>query len=398
MRTDDLSISYLLKGIEAQDFFEQYWEKKALHLGGRSADHYAPLFDTRALNPLIWAAQHPWGKIQLANHNKGPGWRNYAQLEPNQVTLSQAYQQGDTIILNDLQENIEPLGRLCRSIAQDFNFRSNVNLYLTKGGEQGLSPHFDDQDVFILQISGSKVWRLYDFAVYLPLDQAISDEPRHAYGAPRQELDLAPGDLLYLPRGFGHAAQAHEGAASLHLTLSITVIRWLNILTALLQRLGEMDDSLRKSIPIGSLFSPSPGVEAGVQDTLRTLLRRCAEAVSAEATKECLDLYRGNLIRSLRPLDDLFIMEEDYEVESSTLIRKRRGVMFHCSTVGDEVHVLFPGGQLVAASGLGGVIDFIARNDRFPVSALPIPDGDAAKILVARELIKQGVITRRDRV
>jgi hypothetical protein len=395
MRTDQLSVHHLLKGLEPKDFLEQYWEKQPLHLAGRSADHYAALFDPRALNHVIWAAQHPWGKIQLANHNKGTGWNNYSRLEPNLVTLSQAYQQGDTIIVNDLQDNVDSLGQLCRSIAEDFNFRSGINLYLTKGGEQGLSPHFDDQDVFILQISGSKAWKLYDFVVRLPLDQAPSVESR-AYGPPRREITLAPGDLLYLPRGYGHAAQAHQGEPSLHLTVSITVVRWLNVLTSLLQRVAELDESFRTAIPPGSLFGTSSGSETSVQDKLRRLLGRCAEAVNLDAAKECLDLYRENLIHSLRPLADRFILEEDLEVKSTSLIGKRRGVMFHCSTAGDEVNVVFPGGQIVVPRSLRDAIEFIARNDRFPVSALPIPDTDATKIAVARELIRQGVITRRD--
>eukprot|EP00954_Amorphochlora_amoebiformis_P003993 310054-Amorphochlora_amoeboformis.AAC.1 len=38
---------------------------------------------------------------------------------------------------------------------------SGANAYLTPSGTQGFAPHFDDVDVYILQLEGRKRWRLY---------------------------------------------------------------------------------------------------------------------------------------------------------------------------------------------------------------------------------------------
>jgi lysine-specific demethylase/histidyl-hydroxylase NO66 len=35
-------------------------------------------------------------------------------------------------------------------------------MYLTPPGTQGFAPHYDDVEVFILQLEGKKRWRLYE--------------------------------------------------------------------------------------------------------------------------------------------------------------------------------------------------------------------------------------------
>jgi 50S ribosomal protein L16 3-hydroxylase len=66
----------------------------------------------------------------------------------------------------------------------------------------GVGPHFDSYDVFLLQAAGRRVWRL-----------ARPRRWRLAAGAPlkliegfaaEEEYLVEPGDLLYLPPGWGH--------------------------------------------------------------------------------------------------------------------------------------------------------------------------------------------------
>ena len=51
------------------------------------------------------------------------------------------------------------------------------------------------------------------------------DLPHSAIGEPVLAATLQPGDVLYLPRGFVHEAQAADGEASAHITVS-TYQRW----------------------------------------------------------------------------------------------------------------------------------------------------------------------------
>lgn len=85
-----------------------------------------------------------------------------------------------------------------------FNVCIGCNVYITPNNTQGLAPHWDDVDVWILQIEGKKHWKLYT--------NGLNGQPIESSGdldlkkdCPNAKLimecDLEPGDLLYLPRG-----------------------------------------------------------------------------------------------------------------------------------------------------------------------------------------------------
>ncbi len=78
--------------------------------------------------------------------------------------------------------------------------------YAAPGG--GVGPHFDSYDVFLLQGPGRRVWRVartrdFDLVPGMPL-KLIADF------RPEEEYLLEPGDLLYLPPGWGHEGVALE--------------------------------------------------------------------------------------------------------------------------------------------------------------------------------------------
>ena len=85
--------------------------------------------------------------------------------------------------------------------------------YAPPGG--GVGPHFDSYDVFLLQISGRRRWRVSSQRDLTLIDNAPLKLLRRF--RPRQTWTLEPGDLLYLPPN-----AAHEGTAVDHcLTASI---------------------------------------------------------------------------------------------------------------------------------------------------------------------------------
>ncbi len=74
--------------------------------------------------------------------------------------------------------------------------------YACAGGSVG--PHFDQYDVFLLQVEGQRRWQIGDActsATPLLADTELSIIDNFE---PRQEWLLSPGDMLYLPPGIGH--------------------------------------------------------------------------------------------------------------------------------------------------------------------------------------------------
>ena len=100
-----------------------------------------------------------------------------------------------------------------------------ANLYLAPANGGGLVRHYDSHDVIVLQCIGSKRWRLYadDYANgrERPTGRAYDFDPRrHATGRIEREVDMTPGDVLYLPRGIIHEVVPPR-SDSLHITFDL---------------------------------------------------------------------------------------------------------------------------------------------------------------------------------
>jgi ribosomal protein L16 Arg81 hydroxylase len=133
-----------------------------------------------------------------------------------------------------------------------------VNAYVTPSQSRGFDDHYDVHDVFVLQTSGEKRWRLHPPVQVAPLrDQPWNgrqaEVEQAARQAPSHEFTLGPGDCLYLPRGWLHSATA-LGGVSIHLTIGVHVWTRRHIaeeLTALALQMTSAEPELRTSLPLG---------------------------------------------------------------------------------------------------------------------------------------------------
>ena len=80
---------------------------------------------------------------------------------------------------------------------------------------------------------------------------------------------LAPGDALYLPRGWLHSAQAQE-ASSLHLTVGIRALTRYALVEELLALAAE-DQRLRASLPFGIDVADPDAIEPELTETVEAL-------------------------------------------------------------------------------------------------------------------------------
>ena len=163
-----------------------------------------------------------------------------------------------------------------------------ANAYVTPPQSQGFDDHYDVHDVFVLQVEGEKRWRIHAPVHEAPLrDQPWTDRRarrRRRGRAPEPLIDvvLRPGDCLYLPRGFLHAATA-LGAVSTHLTLGVHT--WTR-------------HALAEQV-----------LDAGARDArrrrrgARTRSPLGADVADPAALADDLELVRGRLLDAVRDLD-----------------------------------------------------------------------------------------------
>ena len=286
------------------------------------------------------------------------------------------WERGATIVLQGLHLTRPAIGVFCRSLEDTLGHPAQANAYYTPRSAQGLPVHHDTHDVFVLQLAGEKRWLVYEPALELPLkDQRYSAE----LGRPGEVVEdrvLRPGDMLYLPRGWLHEALTSD-SDSLHLTIGINVVTWLDAFKAALEELGD-DVRFRRSWQSGN-------------DTV-DLVEALRERLSREDVEE---RARAKLVRTRRPiregqLQQLRALEElgpETEIERNPtvladLLERDGGVSF--AFEGREV--IFP------AHARGEVAAIAAADEPFTAAELPGSLDDAGRLVLIRRLVREGLL------
>jgi 50S ribosomal protein L16 3-hydroxylase len=127
---------------------------------------------------------------------------------------------GYSIVVRHAERNHAGLGELARSFEEAFCGPVDVQMFVTPPGRAGFSWHYDAEDVFILQTAGSKEYGLRKNTVNpWPLEETLPEDMRYEREImPLMTVNLAAGDLLYVPCGYWHradASQSTEAAISL---------------------------------------------------------------------------------------------------------------------------------------------------------------------------------------
>ena len=180
-------------------------------------------------------------------------------VAPNNVV--DRYRRGDTVVLQGLHHTNPHLARLANNLALALDHPVQVNAYLSPASARGLDLHFDFHDVFVVQLGGSKRWR-----VWAPLPRTTDPvKGQHSIAAPRLDelgdplldLTLEAGDCLYLPRGYPHAAETTDQPSD-HLTIGLVAVTWQRVLRKAIDA-EVAAGRLTASLPVGLL---EPGASA----------------------------------------------------------------------------------------------------------------------------------------
>ncbi|XP_057829659.2 uncharacterized protein LOC131040728 isoform X2 [Cryptomeria japonica] len=131
---------------------------------------------------------------------------------PNFVCLQdckKAYEMGYTIAIRGMEFRSHKIAEVAEALAMIFGQASvGANLYLTPPNSQGLSVHYDDHCVLVCQLAGNKIWAISSPEKLLPRLY----EPLSAVHNAQVDITdfkqvlLMERDILYIPRGFPHAA------------------------------------------------------------------------------------------------------------------------------------------------------------------------------------------------
>ncbi|WP_338767593.1 cupin domain-containing protein [Massilia sp. METH4] len=130
-------------------------------------------------------------------------------------------QRGATAVFNRLELSSPYIRKLAGAVAGIAGGSTAVNAYLSYTGTGTFGKHWDTHDVFVIQLFGSKHWSVHEPTFEFPLREHTSKyRKQECPEAPALDTVLKPGDVLYLPRGWWHAATP-IGEPSFHITVGL---------------------------------------------------------------------------------------------------------------------------------------------------------------------------------
>lgn len=238
----------------AAEFRARYLDQ-AMFLAQRHAPcHFDGVLSFASIDTLVTSVRIPASNMNLAMGNTPLPLDAFCSggTYVDKAKVLALHEQGATIILRSVEQWSAGLQRLRIEAEDFFGCECQINAYLTPPGQKSTPPHWDTHDLVVLQIAGSKTWRLYPGQKSLPLGDERFQIGRDAVGAERRDVLLETGDTLYLPRGIIHEPVAES--YSVHLSIGVNVIRWHDVLALALRLVAEQEgNALRTSIgPAGA--------------------------------------------------------------------------------------------------------------------------------------------------
>jgi bifunctional lysine-specific demethylase and histidyl-hydroxylase NO66 len=296
---------------------------------------------------------------------------------------------GATVVLQGLQRYWAPLTVFSRDLELFLTHPVQVNAYLTPPASRGLGVHHDTHDVFVLQIHGRKLWQVWDAAVPFPLGHqtklpAGAEAPTEA---PLVEAELAPGDCLYVPRGFRHAARTAEDA-SLHLTVGMLTYNWNDLLREVLD-LATEETWFREGLPVGFAGDPA-ALEASLAERVAELRRFLDKVDLSKVAERAVNRFWTNRPPSLQgQLRQLLSLDE---LDDATVLARRPGAVGRLRVAGDRLELLLGDRTLTMPARLEPAMRQVLDADRLTPADLAGHLDGPSRLVLARRLVREGLL------
>ncbi|MGW5394903.1 JmjC domain-containing protein [Streptomyces sp. NPDC003952] len=175
----------------------------------------------------------------LRTNRRGVSW-----YQPQPTEFHARLAEGASLVIDAIDQIHPSVREAAAGLERFLRTPVQANAYASWTAEEGFGTHWDDHDVVVLQLEGSKRWKIYGPTRQAPAWRDV-ETPEAPTGGPIEDVVLTAGDALYLPRGWWHAVSADQGTASLHLTFGLATQTGAEFL-------GWLCDDLRASATVRS--------------------------------------------------------------------------------------------------------------------------------------------------
>ena len=352
---------------DQQSFLRDVWQQQPMLIKNALPEWRSPLtpeelaglsLEETADSRLIGLSDDVW---QL---REGP-------FEPHHFDRSDAW----TLLVNGVDQWVPAVAQLkqCLSFLPGWRFDDIMVSYAVAGG--GVGPHFDRYDVFLLQGTGSRLWRLGDWCDESTPRIDHDDLNLLERFDTSVEYLLEPGDVLYVPPGLAHWGIAETDCLTYSLgfrapRVTDLMARWVD------SALERIDSDLLLEDRSSVRSPPRPG----------------------EITQEHHDNARQAVINALTALDDgawLGQLVTDSGDHSEPLrpsaeeVQLYPGARLAWDAVGDGCRV-FANGELYLSHGaVQPFIEQLCGQSSVDYAALKASDAELCDFLVENGVLQE---------
>ncbi|GAA3357495.1 cupin domain-containing protein [Saccharopolyspora gregorii] len=389
-------------GPDVDAFARRHWGREPLLRRGADPDSFRDVLDLDGVDELLSRRGLRTPFLRLAKQGEvvdsgsftGPGGVGAEigdQVRDDQVAA--LFAAGTTVVLQALHRTWSGVIDLTTDLAAELGHPVQANAYVTPPSSRGFAAHYDVHDVFVLQLAGRKHWTVHAPVHPDPLrdqpwnDHASAVTARARDEAPEIDAVLEPGDAMYLPRGWLHAATA-LGDVSAHLTVGVHVLTRFALVEAL-TALCARDPELRASLPLG-IDVADPAELAPHLDAVRTALTRALRDVPAD---DVARRVRGRVWSGGRPEPVRPVATAEFAggLAAGDVVRRRAGLRHRVVDGADEVVLELPDRRLALPADTADAVRELLTGGTFRVGELPGLD-EADQVVLVRRLLREGVL------
>jgi ribosomal protein L16 Arg81 hydroxylase len=178
----------LISPVLIEDFLDIHWDRCPLHLVDRSPSIYESIVSLKNLDDYLTRADIRHPSLRLVKNGSELPLESYsrelrlaAHSSHDLIDLEKLFfhhQGGATIVLQLLNQSLPQLARFTNEIENELGCSVQASCFITPRQSRGFTAHYDTYSFFVLQLYGSKQWKLYRRTPLLPiLEDRETDKP-----------------------------------------------------------------------------------------------------------------------------------------------------------------------------------------------------------------------------
>jgi 50S ribosomal protein L16 3-hydroxylase len=372
MGTTDTPLT-LLGGLSAQQFMKKHWQKKPL-LVRQAIPGFTPLL-TRAQLFDLSRREDVESRLIVQNLAPAGGKSRKKPAVPGWTmghgpfakgAFPPVGQPGWTLLVQGVDLHNDALHRLLNRFRFVPDARLDDLMISWASENGGVGPHFDSYDVFLLQASGKRRWRIgrqknLELQPDMPLKILAHFEPE-------EEFELEAGDMLYLPPRWAHDGVA-IGEGCMTYSVGFRVPQRASLAAELALR---MTDAFEDATLYKDGLQPATETPAHIPDALQAFAQDALQRLLSD--RDSLACALGEVMTDPKP--KVWFEEPTGDWRGAPLQLDRRTRMMY-----DDRHIFINGDSFRAAGADARLMRRLADTRRLDASDLVRCSAGARELL-----------------